>query len=64
MTIIPLEQLANVNGGEVDYSHQGQWISQTIANQGKAGLLKPFNNKGLNGVKNPDMTNVIKFPGG
>jgi len=65
MTIIPLDQLAHVTGGDnVDYSHQGQWISQTTAAMGKAGLGQRFNNKGLNGVKNPDMTNVIRFPGG
>ncbi|HEY4240852.1 MAG TPA: hypothetical protein VGM88_13610 [Kofleriaceae bacterium] len=51
-------------GGDVDRSQQGNWISQTTAAMGQNGLLKKFNNQGLNGVKNPDMTNVIKFPGG
>lgn len=61
---ISLDQLDSITGGgDVDRSLQGDWISSTIANQGKAGLGSRFNNKGLNGVRNPDMTNVIKFPG-
>jgi hypothetical protein len=66
MTIQTLsnEQLDRVTGGgEVDYSQQGSWISQSTAAMGRAGLGSRFNNKGLNGVRNPDMTNVIKFPG-
>jgi hypothetical protein len=51
-------------GGDVDYSQQGNWISQTTAAMGQAGLGSKFNNAGLNGVRNPDMTNVVKFPGG
>lgn len=59
------DQLDQVTGGSnVDYSQQGSWISSTIANMGKAGLGNRFNNKGLSGVRNPDMTNVIRFPGG
>jgi hypothetical protein len=65
MTIIPLDQLANVTGGgDVDYSRQGQWITQTTEAMGRAGLGQKFNNKGLDKVKNPDMTNVVRFPGG
>ena len=57
-----LEQVTG--GGDVDRSLQGNWISKTTAAMGRNGLFRPFNNKGLNGVKNPDMTNVIRFPGG
>jgi hypothetical protein len=61
---ISLEQLDHVTGGgDVDYSQRGNWISQTTAAMGRAGLLRPFNNSGLNGVRNPDMTNVVRFPG-
>jgi hypothetical protein len=63
--IISLDQLEHVTGGgDVDYSRQGQWISQTTAAMGRAGLGSKFNNAGLKGVRNPDMTNVIRFPGG
>jgi hypothetical protein len=51
-------------GGDVDRSQQGNWISQTTAAIGKAGLASKFNNSGLKGVRNPDMTNVVMFPGG
>jgi hypothetical protein len=62
---ISLDVLEHVTGGgDVDRSLQGNWISQTTAAMGRAGLGRTFNNKGLNGVRNPDMTNVIKFPGG
>lgn len=66
---ISLEQLGAVTGGEgeaennVDYSQQGNWISQSTAAMGANGFGSKFNNAGLNGVRNPDMTNVIKFPG-
>jgi hypothetical protein len=65
MTPISLDQLADVTGGgDVDYSLQGKWISQTTAAMGRAGLGSKFNNSGLSGVRKPDMTNVIRFPGG
>ncbi|MCW5802090.1 MAG: bacteriocin [Deltaproteobacteria bacterium] len=65
MTTISNDQLANVTGGgSVDYSLQSRWISQSTAAMGRAGLGSRFNNGGLNGVRNPDMTNVIRFPGG
>jgi hypothetical protein len=60
---LSLEQLEQVNGGDVDYSLQGGWISSTIAAMGRVGLGQRFNNSGLSGVRNPDMTNVILFPG-
>ena len=61
---ISLDQLEHTTGaGDVDYSQQGNWISQTIAAKGQAGLLRKFNNEGLDKVRNPDMTNVIRFPG-
>jgi hypothetical protein len=61
---ISIEFLEQVTGGgDVDRSQQGNWISQTTAAIGKAGLGSKFNNQGLNGVRNPNMTNVIRFPG-
>lgn len=62
---ISLDHLGRITGGgDVDYSLQGDWISKTIAARGRNGILRPFNNSGLSGVRNPDMTNVIRFPGG
>jgi len=61
---ISLDQLDHVTGGgDVDYSLQGNWISQTTAAIGRNGIFRPFNNSGLSGVRNPDMTNVVRFPG-
>ena len=51
-------------GGDVDRSQQGNWISKTTAAIGQAGLGSKFNNQGLSGVRRPDMTNVVMFPGG
>ena len=62
---ISLDQLGHITGGgDVDYSQQGNWISKTTAAMGRVGLGRRFNNSGLGGVRNPDMTNVIRFPGG
>ncbi len=61
---LSIESLEHVTGGgDVDRSLQGNWISQTTAAMGNAVLGSRFNTKGLNGVRNPDMTNVIRFPG-
>jgi hypothetical protein len=61
---LSIELLEHVTGGgDVDRSQQGNWISQTTAAMGKAGLGSKFNNQGLSGVRNPNMTNVIRFPG-
>lgn len=62
---ISIEFLEQVTGGgDVDRGQQGNWTSQTIAAMGKAGLGSKFNNAGLNGVRYPNMTNVIRFPDG
>ena len=60
---LSLDQLDQVTGGgDVDYSQQSQWITSTTENMGKAGFGSRFNNQGLDGVRNPDMTNVVRFP--
>jgi hypothetical protein len=61
---IALEQLEAVNGGEVDYSQQGNWIDKKMDSYRSNGMGNVQKGSLGQATRNPNLTpNILPFPG-
>jgi hypothetical protein len=59
---IALEQLEDINGGDVDYSQQGNWIDKKMSSFGQNGMLNVQKGSQGQATRNPNLTpNILPF---